>query len=167
MKTLGFLETDTLYPDLQEDYVSYGNMFRDFFDALGASLNYRFYQVQEGELPTAAGECDAYLITGSKAGVYEEFSWIAPLTRWLQQAYEQQEKLIGVCFGHQLLAHALGGHAARSPKGWGIGVHTTRVLQRPMWLNDDLSHMRLIYSHRDQVEQLPPAARCLLSSEFC
>jgi len=166
MKTLGLLETDTLYPDLLEEYTSYGNMFRRFLTNLGAPLDYRFYHVLQGELPQE-GECDAYLITGSKAGVYENQLWIPPLTQWIQQAYASQEKLIGVCFGHQLLAQALGGRAARSPKGWGIGVHTTQVAHRPLWLHDDHSHLRLIYSHRDQVEKLPPDARCLLTSDFC
>lgn len=167
MKTLGLLETDTLYPDLLPDYQSYGTMFRRFFTSLGGGFQYRFYQIQQGQLPASADECDAWLITGSKSGVYDEHGWIAGLYDWVQQAHAGGARLIGVCFGHQLLAHALGGHAARSPKGWGIGVHTTRVVQRPMWLNDNLSHLRLIYSHRDQVEQLPPGARLLASSEFC
>ncbi len=167
MKTLGLLETDTLYPDLLDEYRSYGTMFTQFFSRLGIPLEYRFYQVQQGELPQDIKECDAYLITGSKAGVYDDLPWIAPLQDWIRQAYAQHSKMIGICFGHQLLAHTLGGYAARSDKGWGIGVHTTRIEHRPSWLNDDLSHLRLIYSHRDQVLTLPPEARRLASSEFC
>jgi GMP synthase-like glutamine amidotransferase len=167
MKTLGLLETDELYDDLRSDYGSYGQMFRSFFSQLGAPLNYRFYNVRAGELPTTFDECDAWLITGSKAGVYDELPWIAPLQQWVRDAYAHGSRLIGVCFGHQLLAHTLGGYAARSPKGWGIGVHTTRVEHYPVWLNEDHSHIRLIYSHRDQVETLPPQARRLASSEFC
>ncbi|WP_430459665.1 glutamine amidotransferase-related protein [Thalassolituus sp. LLYu03] len=167
MKTLGLLETDTLYDDLLADYTSYGTMFTRYFAGLGVGLNYRFYQVQQGELPADLNECDAYLITGSKAGVYDNLPWIAPLQDWIRDAYAHKRKLIGICFGHQLLAHTLGGHAARSPKGWGIGVHSTRIEHHPVWMNDDLSHMRLIYSHRDQVEQLPPAATRMASSEFC
>ena len=167
MKTLGLLETDTLYDDLLGDYVSYGTMFTRYFAALGIHLNYRFYQVQKGELPQDLTECDAYLITGSKAGVYDDLPWIAPLQDWVKQAHAAERKLIGICFGHQLLAHTLGGYAARSPKGWGIGVHTTRIEHHPLWMNDNLSHMRLIYSHRDQVETLPPGATRMASSEFC
>ena len=167
MKTLGLLETDTLYTDLVADYRSYGTMFRRFFDSLGIHFEYRFYQVQQGELPASADECDAWLITGSKAGVYDDLPWIAPLQEWIRNAHAQDKKLLGICFGHQLLAHTLGGHAARSPKGWGVGVHTTGIVHRPLWLNDDLSHLRLIYSHRDQVERLPAGARLLASSEFC
>lgn len=167
MKTLGLLETDTLYDDLLQDFSSYGTMFTRYFDSLGVHLNYRFYQVQQGELPQDLHECDAYLITGSKAGVYDDLPWIPPLQNWVKDAYAARRKLIGICFGHQLLAHTLGGHAARSPKGWGIGVHTTRVEHYPVWLNENLSHLRLIYSHRDQVEQLPPQARRLAGSDFC
>lgn len=167
MKTLGLLETDTLYPDLLDEYRSYGTMFTQFFARLGIPLEYRFYQVQQGELPQNIKECDAYLITGSKAGVYDDLPWIPPLQQWIKQAYTGHSKIIGICFGHQILAHTLGGHAARSDKGWGIGVHTTRIDRHPSWLNDDLSHLRLIYSHRDQVLSLPPEARRLASSEFC
>ncbi len=166
MKRLGILETDTLYDDLLEDYQSYGKMFQRFFDSLGSRLQYRFYDVQNGELP-APGDCDAYLITGSKAGVYDLFDWIPPLSAWILRAYKHQEKIAGICFGHQILAHSLGGFARKSDKGWGVGVHTTKVINHPGWLNNDLSHIRLIYSHQDQVETLPATAKRLTESEFC
>ena len=75
--------------------------------------------------------------------------------------------MIGICFGHQMLAHSLGGHAAKSPKGWGVGNHMTHIEHRPLWMNDDAAHYQLIYSHQDQVEQLPPGARRLAGSDFC
>lgn len=166
MKTLGLLETDILYDDLLADFRSYGNMFTEFFARHGIQLNYRFYQVQQGELPLS-GDCDAYLITGSKAGVYDELDWIPPLQAWVRRAFEQQEKIIGICFGHQLLAHTLGGFAGRSPKGWGIGLRTEQIQQIPDWLADELSTLTLIYSHRDQVEKLPPGALRIAGSDFC
>lgn len=168
MKTLGLLETDVLYADLQADFRSYGHLFTEFFQRYGVALNYRFYQVQQGELPQP-GDCDAYLITGSKAGVYDELPWIAPLQEWIRQAYARQEKIIGVCFGHQLLAHTLGGFAGRSPKGWGIGVRTENIKALPEWLagGNPIEQLSLIYSHRDQVERLPPQAIRIAGSEFC
>jgi len=166
MKRLGILETDTLYDDLLNDYQTYGRMFEHFFNSLGARLEYQFYDVQNGELP-ASGDCDAYLITGSKAGVYDALPWIAPLSEWIQHAHQNNEKVCGICFGHQIIAHSLGGFAGKSHKGWGIGVHTAAVTQHPGWLNDDISHIRLIYSHQDQVQQLPATATRLAGSEFC
>ena len=166
MKRLGILETDTLYDDLLVDYQSYGRMFQRFFYALGAHLDYRFYDVQSGELPQN-GDCDAYLITGSKAGVYDLFPWVGSLAQWIKSAHQNNEKIMGICFGHQIIAHSLGGFAGKSEKGWGIGVHTTRVSKHPSWLNDDLTHIRLIYSHQDQVERLPAKAKRLAASDFC
>jgi len=166
MALLGILETDTLYNDLVDDYQSYGRMFEHFFNRLHGGLSYRFYQVQQGELPQP-GDCDAYLITGSKAGVYNDLPWISALSQWIQQAHQRHEKISGICFGHQILAHSLGGSAAKSDKGWGIGVHTTEVVSHPGWLSDDTSHIRLIYSHQDQVQQLPEHASRLSRSKFC
>ena len=166
MKTLGLLETDVLYDDLQADFRSYGTMFTEFFARNGITLNYRFYQVQKGELPQP-GDCDAYLITGSKAGVYDDLPWIPPLQSWINSAFTRQEKIIGICFGHQLLAHTLGGFAGRSPKGWGIGVRTERIVQLPVWANASADTLTLIYSHRDQVERLPVNATRIATSDFC
>ena len=78
-----------------------------------------------------------------------------------------RKKIIGICFGHQLLAHTLGGFAGRSPKGWGIGVRTETMIALPDWLPDTPTTLTLIYSHRDQVERLPPQAIRMAGSEFC
>lgn len=165
MTTLGLLETDTLYADLIPDYGSYGQMFAAFFDRLDGDLQYRYYQVKEGELPRVANECDAYLITGSKAGVYDTDPWIHSLQTWIADFHQQSAKLIGICFGHQIIAHSLGGEAAKSPRGWGVGVHATNVISNIE--TPDPGKLRLLYSHQDQVQTLPPGAQVLASSDFC
>ena len=186
MTILGLLETDTLYDDLIPDYGSYGQMFARFFDGLDGDpnnkLKYRYYQVQQGELPKDIAECDAYLITGSKAGVYDAIPWITSLQSWITDFHRQRAKLIGICFGHQILAHSLGGQAAKSGKGWGIGVHTTtllvgdsqidnRVTSKGNHYDNDFikkgSPLRLLYSHQDQVLKLPTEAQLLAGSDFC
>lgn len=166
MKTLGIIEADELHPDLKDDYRSYGHMFVQLFERLGFSFNYRFFHIQEGEFPSAF-ECDAYLITGSKAGVYDNLAWIPNLQQWISASFERQEKLLGICFGHQILAHALGGHADKSDKGWGVGLHNTQIDELPAWVKDTPKELTLIYSHQDQVTQLPPQAQRLSSSDFC
>lgn len=166
MKTLGILEADTLYPDLQSDYRSYGYMFTQLFARLGFDFDYRFFDVQQGQLP-AAFECDAYLITGSKAGVYDDLPWIAPLQAWIKASFSRNEKIMGVCFGHQLLAHSLGGFAGKSEKGWGVGLHQARLENTPTNTEHNHSVLTLIYSHQDQVERLPAGATRIASSDFC
>lgn len=162
MALLGLLETDTLYDALIDDYGSYGKMFAGFFDALGGQLSYRHYQVQTGEFPQRIDECDAYLITGSKAGVYDPLPWIADLQNWIVEFHHQRARIIGICFGHQIIAHSLGGLAAKSNKGWGLGV-----LDCKQTLLGSESTLRLIHSHQDQVIALPPEATRLAGSAFC
>ena len=162
MIRLGLLETDTLYDALIHDYGSYGQMFAGLFDALGGQLSYRHYQVQAGELPQHPSECDAYLITGSKAGVYDPLPWIAALQNWIVDFHRQRAAIIGICFGHQIIAHSLGGFAGKSDKGWGLGV-----LNCEKNLRGRESTLRLIHSHQDQVLTLPPGATRLAGCDFC
>lgn len=167
MTTLGILETDTLYDDLIDDYRSYGHMFARLFETSHCVLEIRYYQVQQGEFPRSAQECDAYLITGSKAGVYDALPWIDRLCDWIQSFYRQNAKIIGICFGHQIIAHSLGGKAAKSEKGWGLGVLNVETLESRHWMNPAPAIFRLIYSHQDQVLQLPAGATPLLGNSFC
>ncbi|RLA50452.1 MAG: GMP synthase [Gammaproteobacteria bacterium] len=173
MTILGLLETDTLYDDLAADYGSYGHMFAHFFDHLNGGLQYRYYDVQKGELPQHIGECDAYLITGSKAAAYDALPWILELRKWIADFHQQGARLIGICFGHQIISHSLGGIAAKSNKGWGVGVHSTSIIlnsddRSP---NSDTGNVEamisLLYSHQDQVQKLPPQAQLIASSNFC
>lgn len=174
--TLGLLETDKLEPDLIDEYGSYGRMFSRYFDTLDGQLNYRYYRVEDGELPRHVGECDAYLITGSRAGVYDALPWLAPLANWIVDFHARSAKIIGICFGHQMIAHSLGGQAARSAHGWGLGVHDTTIAvkgleQGTRWHAGDAGDrgavLRLIHCHQDQVERLPPNAQLLAGSDFC
>ena len=177
MATLGFLETDTLYPELLPDYGSYGRMFARFFGRLDTDLRYRYYQARQGELPLHPDECDAFLITGSRAGVYDRLPWIGPLRSWIMDFHERGAKIIGICFGHQIIAHSLGGHAGKSPKGWGLGLHSTAIKstlfecfsENCRWSEHDEApqQLRLLYSHQDQVERLPACAELLAGSDFC
>ena len=116
MPILGLLESDVLYPDLIDDYASYGSMVRKNLAALDKHLEFRHYRIQEGEFPSNLNECDAYLITGSKTGVYDNEPWLEPLAQWIKHAYTHKAKLLGICFGHQMLAHCLGGHASQRHK---------------------------------------------------
>src|SRR5690554_7583752 len=104
MKTLGIIEADELHPDLKDDYRSYGHMFVQLFERLGFSFNYRFFHIQEDEFPSAF-ECDAYLITGLKAVVYDNLVWIPYVLQWISVCFERQDKLLVICFEHQILTH--------------------------------------------------------------
>ena len=128
------------------------------------AYEWRTYAVDEGELPEAPTACDAYIVTGSPCGVYDPEPWIAPAKDFLNAA-KGQAALVGVCFGHQLMAEAFGGRVEKSSKGWGVGEHEYEVLKRQPWM-DDAPAFRLPASHQDQVVALPPNAEVIAASEF-
>jgi len=136
-----------------------------FMGLLGAeAYDWRTYAADEGELPAAPEACDGYIVTGSSAGVYDPEPWIGELLDFLRAA-KGRAKLVGVCFGHQVMAQAFGGQVIKSPKGWGIGEHDYRLLSREPWM-DGGTTMRLPASHQDQVVSLPPGAEVIAASDF-
>jgi GMP synthase-like glutamine amidotransferase len=160
---LGILETGVPPADLKDRFGSYGDMFRQL---LGAQYRYSHYDVRAGQYPESIDRHRAYLITGSAAGVYDGDPWIASLKRFIQQA-SARVPLVGICFGHQLMAEAFGGRVIKSPKGWGIGLHSYEIRRRASWMSpDDSSTLSIPVSHQDQVVDLPEDAVVLAASEF-
>lgn len=136
-----------------------------FMELLGRdAYAWRTYAADEGEYPAAPEDCDAYIVTGSAAGVYDSDPWIGQLLDFLRAA-KGRAKLVGVCFGHQAMAQAFGGEVIKSPKGWGIGEHDYRVLTLEPFI-DSRADIRLPASHQDQVVSLPPGAEVMAASDF-
>lgn len=158
---IGLLQTGHPPGDLAETYGSYSAMFEAL---LGDGHSYRVYDVEAGQLPADPAENDAYVITGSAAGVYDPLPWIEPLKAFLRQAKGEQP-LVGVCFGHQIMAEAFGGKVIKSDKGWGVGLQAYEVAARAPWM-DEAHHVSVPGSHQDQVVEISPGARVLAGSAF-
>jgi GMP synthase-like glutamine amidotransferase len=159
--TLAILETGTPPAPLVERFGHYPEMFGRL---LGGDLAFESYDVAAGELPGGPADHEAYLITGSAAGVYEPLPWIDPLKAFLRAA-KGRAKLVGICFGHQLMAETFGGHVEKVEKGWGVGLHTYPIVKREAWM-DDVAAVSIPASHQDQVVLQPPATDILASSLF-
>src|SRR6185436_917838 len=114
------------------------------FEAL-LGLDARSYDVAAGALPPDVGRHDSYLITGSPAGVYDDLPWIARLKTFLRAA-EGRARLVGICFGHQIMAEAFGGRVEKSERGWGAGLHTYPIVRHEPWM-DKVSLVAVPASH--------------------
>ncbi len=170
VKIIGILRADFGGEALAKKHGLYHNMFVDLFHKVKPELEFKIYDVPQGEKPTRADECDAYIITGSRAGIYEhdKYTWINDILAIVLNISRQDIPQAGICFGHQVLALAFGGEVAKSDKGWGVGVssyQTTDSANKNMVsLPNEFS---IIAIHQDQVVEKPPAAKIIASSSFC
>ncbi len=165
---IAILQTGKTNPAMPPEFQDYPSLFSDMFATDPRSARHELVPVAvvDGEMPTAVDEYDAYLVTGSRHGVYDDLAWIPQLMDFIRQAHAANIPLIGVCFGHQIIAHALGGHAAKSKKGWGLGVREVALFDAPEWMRQQEA-IRLIHIHQDQVEKLPDGAKLIGSNAFC
>jgi GMP synthase-like glutamine amidotransferase len=138
-----------------------------FLEGVGGSFEFTGFNVAQGEFPDSVDACDAYLITGSPQGVYEDDPWILELIQFVQASYAAGKKLVGICFGHQMLAHALGGFAEKSEKGWGLGLKRFTVTTQKPWMTAVPGQYALYFAHQDQVVRLPEGAELLGGNDFC
>lgn len=165
---LGILQADSVLEDLQPRFGDYPTMFEDLFRAEDPSMRFTTYHVQHS-LPENL-ECDAYLITGCKLSVYDDLPWIRELAEFVAKAIAAKKKILGICFGHQLIAHFFGGHVGPADVGWAVGVQTSDVVQTKIWMQSTrglTTKLHLVSSHKDQVQQLPDGAEIFASSDFC
>jgi GMP synthase-like glutamine amidotransferase len=158
---IGILETGAPPANLRERFGAYPAMMAQM---LGAGFSTRSYDVAAGALPGDPADHDAYLITGSPAGVYEDHGWIPPLEDFLRSA-KGEAKLVGICFGHQIMAEAFGGRVEKSDRGWGIGLQGYDVVERAPWM-DEAERFAIPVSHQDQIVERPPASRVLARNDF-
>jgi len=166
MTTLGLLVCGTFSDKIMQKY---DGLYEDFFiqglSAQTASLSFQSYRVFENDFPDDVDACDAWLITGSVSGVYEDLPWITRLLDFARKAYENNIALVGICFGHQLIAQALGGKVIKSPKGWGLGFQRYELQENIIGVTGDFLDLYAI--HQDQVVKVPPEATVFARSEHC
>ncbi|MBQ9554919.1 MAG: hypothetical protein IJV05_01705 [Muribaculaceae bacterium] len=167
MPVINILLCDT-FPGRLPDFIpNYESLFMDLFASIGVQADYRIFQTWQGELPSTVSPDELYLLPGSLDSAYDDKPWIVSLVHWIQQAYGSGAKLMGVCFGHQVIARALGGEVRKYDGGFGAGVRESRVIDDEMKRYFPDGQMRLLYSHHDQVISLPQEAVLCATSDFC
>ena len=157
------LDNDNLDPAVAGTYVSYGAMTETMFAAAGVPWQFERFNTTRGEYPDSFDAYDAVLLTGSKADSFSDEPWVRTLRERTSELLRQRKKLLGICFGHQLIACCLGADVGRAPQGWGMG----RMSYEWIGATPLKSTLNLLASHQDQVRSLPEGATLLARSEFC
>jgi GMP synthase-like glutamine amidotransferase len=164
MPKITIVETGLVSSEHRARHGSFPQMFERMIGAADAAASFATVRLVDGDaLPDPAG-LDAILLTGSPAGVYDDLDWIAPLEHFVRAAYAARIPTVGVCFGHQLIAQALGGVVRKSEKGWGIGRHVYDVLPGNGVIEGEA--IAIACSHQDQVIAPPADATTILHSTF-
>lgn len=207
---IGILKTDAVRPEWVPAFGEYPDMFERLVRGADSSARFTTWDVEAGIHPSE-GEIDSvdgFIITGSKSSVYDDKSWIRDLEGLIQTLHAKRKKMVGICFGHQIIAKALGGLVSKSEKGWGVGINVydltdlpfepadeagmnkadakrtadsgqTHILEPQTLGHKPLEHktlepktlehktLKLVASHQDQVEALPPGARTIATNAHC
>ena len=164
---IGVLEAGLLRELMADRFVPYPMKFERLLGLSRREFAFETVSVVRGEIPTSIHDCDGWLITGSPHGVYDPLDWLAPLEDFIRDLAQAQVPLIGVCFGHQIIAQALGGKVVKSSKGWGVGLHQYRIDQKQDWMDAVPQQVGIYAFHQDQVVECPPSAQVFSSSDFC
>jgi len=165
---IGLLNPYVINPAPDSPDHAYGVMFRDFFEEhVSSQWELVEYVVSQSRWPGTLDDCDGYIIAGSPKSVYDRSSWIMKLMEFACGCHANHKPLVGICFGHQVIAQALGGGVHKSLKGWGVGVREFKLLDHKPWMEPALEQCSLLFSHQDQVEMLPHGAKLLGSDGFC
>ena len=170
---LCILENDVVDPAVSATYGSYGAMVDRLLRSVGACWSTEIFCTSLGEFPVSYDAYDAVLLTGSRADSFSQEAWVVQLREHVNYLLKIQKKLLGICFGHQLIALCLGAPVGRAPQGWGLGRMTYQWHATEWITHTDSVHLKnssqvaLLASHQDQVFELPSGANLLASSAFC
>jgi len=162
---IGLLQTGEAPPELKDRFGDYNDMFVHLLEKQPQHLEFKVFRVLDNEFPSDAEQCDGWLITGSRYSAYEDKEWIHRLKKFVRQIAQTQRPLVGICFGHQLIAEALGGRVEKSDKGWGLGLDTYQLVDGQP--RDTSETLRLNIFHKDQIVELPANAKIFAHSDFC
>lgn len=169
---IGILQADHVVEQFQSAHGDYPEMIESILNQAalaetGHDWTFVTFDVEQGIYPDSIDDCDGYVITGSKKSVYDEDVWITDLKNYVIELDANRKPLVGLCFGHQLVADALGGKTSSADVGWGVGIHESEIVAHRWFINADSTSFNLIVSHKDQVVTLPVGAERLASSDFC
>ena len=142
----------------------YPELYSELLAPLGIQLT--TYRCDEGQLPSSVKEQDGWMCSPSRLSVYDDVPWLRDVEQLLRDMISTETPYVGICFGHQLMAQALGATVKKADYGWGIGAKHYEIVEPQAWM-DNSDNIVLAASHQDQVQQLPSDARLLARADYC
>ena len=164
---IGILKCDSTNEHFREEHGDYQDWYKSLFQSVEPSLEFETYDVILGEYPKNLRDNDIYLISGSRYGVNDGDKWIDDLEKFVLELQHRKHPLIGICFGHQMIAKALGGKTELASQGWGVGVQNYQKILTEPWMVPDLKQFSILSFHKDQVTKLPEGAVLIAENDFC
>ena len=161
------LENDIIDAAVTDRFASYGVLFSDLFRSVKPDIDIDVYDAMAMDYPSSFDDYDAVLLSGSRADAFGEHEWVVELKKRTRQLMDEKKKLIGICFGHQLIAMNLGAEMGRAEVGWGMGRMSYVWNKDNTLLDLEGEGFSLLVSHQDQVLTMPAGATLLATSEFC
>lgn len=160
---IGLLQCDHVNIEYQSQFGDYSDMFQQLF----REWEFETYDVINGQFPQDVEACTVYVATGSRHSAYEDLPWINQLKQFILNIQQAGRYFIGICFGHQILAEALGGKVEKSKQGWCVGVHELKIIHPQEWMRPFQQQLNLLMMCQDQVVQLPLHATHLAQAKQC
>jgi GMP synthase-like glutamine amidotransferase len=168
MRRIAILLTNNDTSEFASHFLNDGDKVLNLLQPLRTEWQYSVVPVTKGILPSNVKAFDGYVITGSPASVNDEsLPWLEPLLAFIRAVHAARQPLIGLCFGHQAVARALGGQVARTPAGWGLGTARTTWHAQSPWMTPPQASTNLMAAHNEQVIRMPEGAECIGGSDFC
>lgn len=161
---LGLLLCDHVRPGFRAVAGDYPDFFQRFF-AVRPEIELATFDLTVGEFPVDLDECDAWITSGSRHSVYENLPWVTSLADLVRRLDQERRKLVGICFGAQMIGQALGGRVARAPSGWQVGVKETSLATHEPWMAPAADSFHILHMNGDQILTAPDRIRVLGSSD--
>ena len=164
---LGILAAGITPDELIVEHGSYADMVIQLLEKTHSGYSFEVFDVRDDHFPNSINECDAWVISGSKFNAYDREPWMLKLREMIKDIHAAKQPLVGICFGHQIIASTFGGELNKFEGGWGLGLHEYDIKPGFDFVPSGINKFSLNAIHQDQVLTKPDNAEVFASSEFC